>query len=895
MIKIYPNKLDAGGEAFETHATNRRMTLGAWLNSIRKEGYKPGDALPLSVTVNDEIIDQRDWFEVAFKPRDDVNFYIEPKGTDPISMAAAIFGAVKAVFGMLMPKLPGTPNQPGQGDSLSQASVNANRVKMGDVIRESFGTQRIFGDYLLPPHRYFTDPVTQWVELMLCIGRGRYQIQDGAVRIGDTSILSLGADAEYQIFQPGEAVSGLGSIWWHTAAEVGASSTGAAGLELTDATAITPSASASAFQFSGNTITIPAGAGSFPADWTVGQVLRIIAPYSYTVTDGGGAVRDVVSGPLSMLNPTVGDQIEVVGANSGKYTVQTYTPGTPGQMTLNYEWGAAANQLAAGTSLATIGPVGLHFKITSITSSVMTVDRLKSSGALDPSFPGFVSATMSNASIAIDTSSLQGGWRGGFPACPPKEKTTKIELDVMYPNGLGGVGQDGFLFPLSVSYEVQWRDMALGTGAAWTSVAFSDMNTTLNQVGYTKHVDLPYAMRPEVRMRKTSPLGENLEFRDTIQWYGLKSLLQAPTSYPGATAMRVRVRTSDRIAAQTESKISVIATRMLPTRADGAWTDEIATRDIAPVFAYIAKSLGYTDSGLDLDALDELDALWKARGDKFDGQFTSASTAKEAMNDVLGVGYAELTVERGALSPVRDGIRNQLEHMYTPQNMTRALVREIQLVQPSDFGGVDVTYTDPDSWTEEFVECRLSGVTSGRIEKIKATGITDETRAWRLGMRRLRSHWYRRDSYSWSTELDALNSRYMSYDMVADDVPGYGQSALMLDYENSGDSVTIESSEPFDWTTGENHKVAIRRPDGTVSGPYTATKVDEYTLTIPSIDFTPDVSWEKEPPHLLFGPSNRLSYPVLVMSVTPNGSAAASVEAIGYNPLVYADDDNSPP
>lgn len=892
MIKIYPNKLD--GEAFETHKTNRRMTLGAWLNGIRKEGYKPGDNLPLSVTVNDEIIDQCDWFDEAFKPRDDVRFYIEPKGTDPISITLALFSAVSAVFGMLTPKLPGTPNTPGQGDSLSNASINGNKVKMGDVIRESFGTQRIFGDYLLPPHRYFSDPQTQWVELMLCIGRGRYQIQDGAIRIGETSLLSLGADAEYQIFQPGETVSGLGSIWWHTAPEVGASSTGAAGLELTDATSITPAAVASAFQFSGYTITIPSGAGSFPADWTVGQVLRIIAPYSYTVTDGGGATRDVVSGPLSMLNPTVGDQIEVVGANAGKYTVQTYTPGTPGQMTLNYEWGAAANQLELGTSSATIGPVGLHFKITSITPSAIVVDRLTSSGALDASFPGFTAATMSNASISIDTSSLQGGWRGPFAACPPKEKTAKIELDTMYPSGLGGVGEEGYLFPLTVNYEVQWRDMALGDSAPWTSVNFADTNTTLNQVGYTKHIDLPYLMRPEVRMRKTSPLGETLEFRDTIQWYGLKSLLQAPTKYEGATTIRIRVRTSDRIAAQTESKISVIATRMLPTRVDGAWTEEIATRDIAPVFAYIAKSLDYTDAGLDLDALDELDALWKSRGDKFDGQFTSTSTAKDAMNDVLGAGYAELTVERGVLLPVRDGIRTQFEHMYTPQNMTRPLVRDIQLVKPSDFGGVDVTYTDPESWTEEVVECRLPGIT-GRIEKIKATGITDETRAWRLGMRRLRNHWYRRDSYSWSTELDALNSGYMSYDMVADDVPGYGQSALMMDYESAGDVVTIESSEPLDWTTGVNHKVAIRRPDGTVSGPYSATMVDDYTLTIPSIDFTPDVSWNQEPPHLLFGPSNRLSYPVLVMSVTPNGASAASVEAIGYNPLVYADDDNSPP
>src|SRR3546814_14060434 len=65
-----------------------------------------------------------------------------------------------------------------------------------------------------------------WTEMGLCIGVGRMQILAGNVNIGDTSLLSLGADAEYQIFEPGDPVSAYSAYeWWHTAAEVGASST----------------------------------------------------------------------------------------------------------------------------------------------------------------------------------------------------------------------------------------------------------------------------------------------------------------------------------------------------------------------------------------------------------------------------------------------------------------------------------------------------------------------------------------------------------------------------------------------------------------------------------------------------------------------------------------------
>ena len=71
-------------------------------------------------------------------------------------------------------------------------------------------------------------------------------------------------------------------------------------------------------------------------------------------------------------------------------------------------------------------------------------------------------------------------------------------------------------------------------------------------------------------MRQRYPIGKNeLEFRDTLQWYGLRSQLQAPTSYAGVTVLAVRYRSSDRISAQTESRISVEATRMLPTRQGG--------------------------------------------------------------------------------------------------------------------------------------------------------------------------------------------------------------------------------------------------------------------------------------------------------------------------------------
>lgn len=889
-IEIYPNRLEA--RPIEIHQVETRMTIAAFLDQTMTGGYKPGESLALSAWVNDERVPQDQWGEFVFLPKDHVRFHIEPRGTDPFSITVALFAGVKAVFGMLMPKLPGTPNTPGTGESLSSGSVRGNKIKLGDPVREIAGRMKVYPDYLVPPRKYFQNYREQWTELGLCIGVGRMQIFADNVKIGDTSLLSLGADAEYQIFEPGESVAGYSPFeWWHTAPEVGASSTGAAGLELTIVSSITPAPTSSQFSFNGFSISLPTGSGIFPADWATGLVLRVIAPYSYTVTDGGAGVRDIISGAaLSMLNPTVGDTIEVVGTNAGRYLVNSYNSGTQ-QMTLNFLDGSPVTGLVIGTGNAAIGPDGLRFRITSRADQVITVERLDEAGSVDAGFPGFTAATPAGASVQIDASNYESGWRGPFPACPEGEVTDRVELDFFYPEGLCGIGREGQIYEINVGYEVQWRD--IGT-TAWNSAIYNDFNSTLDQGGYTKTIDMGGLRRPEFRIRKTNPIGENLELHDTVQWYSMRARLQGPSSYAGTTCIGLKVRTSDRISSQTESLISVIATRILPRR-DGT---EGPTRNLADFAAYIPESLGYPASRVNEAELDRLDAIWNARGDTFDMAYDKETTAQQALQDVFGAGFAELTIDRGQITPVRDEPRTVFEQMYTPQNMTGYLRRTPRiLANPEEFDGVDVTFTDASTWTESTVPCRLPGDAGAKVEKITAVGVTNRTKAYQIGMRRRRVQRYRPDAFTWQTEADALVSRYLSYCAVADDVSGYPQSALMVSYQLVTGGAIVEVSEPLDWSAGGAHGVMVRRPDGSVTGAYSATRVDDFTVSLSTtLDFTPDVSWDdaQDPPHVLFGPLTRICYPVLVTRVAPNGLSSAEIEAVGYDARVYLDDDSTP-
>ena len=1008
MISVFPNKLD--GAALEVHKTNRRMTLAAWLKTIAPS-YEPREAPPVSITVNGEIIEAHRWAEFEFAPADDVEVRVEPKGV--VAAVAAVIAAilVAVVMSRNMAVIPGTATM-GQGKGLDEVSAKGNKVKLGDLIREIAGHQRVYPSYLTPSVRRFVDRRAQWVEMLLYVGKGKYQIPLNKVKVGETPLISLGADAQFTLYNPGDDLSGeTAAQWWHSAPEVGASANGSAGLQLTVSTSLTRFVTASVLQFNGFNISIPTGAGSFPTDWTSSLLINVLSPYPYTVIDGG-AGRDIITGDLAMLAPYPGMLIEVNGEHAGNYVVHSYTPyspaippgagtastltgsaapsrydfdvtpltftirlgttpyavelasdatdlaglvaafntakgsapfiasaasgrlritelspftglalaasggssvlgsspvsvkgtatssGTPerrAEMTLNYDSGQPVNGLALGEGLATIGPRGLRYRILATGVGTITVERLAASGDIDKDWIGFSLQETIQGRISLDSSNLEGGYRGSFAACPEGELVTEIEWDVFFSGGLIGNGKKGDQYAVSSGHLFEYRDMA--TSGAWTVLPKSVTGNSMDAQGFTYRQTLPYPMRPECRIKRMPKVGgvNSGEVMDDVMWYGLRGkMMGAPTRYDDMTVIAVRVRNGDRLSAQSESLVSVEATRVLPVRSGGAWAVETPTRDIVPWFLYIAKSAGYTDADLDLPELDRLHDVYRARGDTFDMTIDDASTVKDAMNDALAAGFSELTINRGLLLPVRDEPRTQFEHMYTPQNMTKGLKRQLVFPSSDDFDGVDVEYFSSITWAWETVECRWPGDLGNKVEKVKVPGIADRTRAWRIGMRRRGHQKYRNDTYRWETELDALNSGYMSYAAVADDVPGYGQSSILLSVEAVPGGIALESTEPFDWSAGGPHVIALRRQDGTLSGPWPAAQVDDYRVSVNSLDFDPDTSWDPEPPHLLFGPVNRWSYPTLVTVVNPSRGGNVTVEGMPYDARVYQYDNSAP-
>ncbi|MDI3391450.1 host specificity factor TipJ family phage tail protein [Pseudomonas sp. V98_8] len=627
------------------------------------------------------------------------------------------------------------------------------------------------------------------------------------------------------------------------------------------------------------------------------RIAEATSPYSGTALSLGGSVTAVFGAA-----PVFVTGVKTVAA----------TDAVPAKITLAYDGGAPAIGLQTGLLWSCIGYRDLRYRISSVSDdsvdddeategvdeshgpSAITVIRLTDTGAEDEDWPGFDDIETNTASITLDGSTTEGDWSGPFYACPEGETIRRFEVDFFFPQGLVRYTEkNGNKRSHWARVEVQYRDAA--TAGAWTSVPYRFEAMSADQQGYTRAITAPAYIRPEVRIRRIgeeSP--ENFKF-NRVQWYGLRGRIdKAPTRYEGCTVMALYVRGGDKLSAQSQSQVSVVATRKLPVLVDGAWSVPTATRDIVPWVNYVLKSVGGTDDDMDVEELAHYGAIWSSRADHFDFPVEDDSTVKECLNDALLAGFAEFTLERGRVTPVRDEPRTQIGHMYTPQNMTEELKRNFTLLEPDAYDGVDIKYVDTVTRATEVVECRLPGDAGKTVQTVTVKGITNRDRAWRYGMRLRRAQVYRNKTYSWSTELDALNSGYLSYDAVADDIPGYGQSAILVDYTDGVGPVILESTERFVWTSGASHVLALRRPDGSLSGPWAASRIDEFRLAIPALDFAPDLSWGIDPPHLLFGESTRWCYPVLITSIEP-GDHSADVEAVNYDPRVYADDDNFAP
>ncbi len=604
--------------------------------------------------------------------------------------------------------------------------------------------------------------------------------------------------------------------------------------------------------------------------------------------DGGGVVLIAEeSSPWLGGNITSSSLPATVFGDGPVFTSGTASSGGSPAITANVTLaygsatGVAFSGIPEGTQRLALAHRSNEYRIADADGTTATVQRLIE-GVIDPTWLGFSPRTM----IDYQATGINDNdtWMGPFLACPENEVVDAFEVNVSFPSGLCGFDSKGKKRIRHTGIDVQYR--AYGTGGGWQTLSFPYAEKNVNALGYTHRVTLSAPALVEVRMRRQNEQGSN-NARDSMYWQALRGrLLVRPSSYAGVTLMGVTVETGGKLAAQSDRRINVVATRIYDTG---------VPRSISGALYHVGRSLDMEMDTVAIDALEQ--AYWTPNGETFDYFTGDSISALEMLQKIAAAGKSYFLLNTQSVASVgREGVKPWTGAI-TPHEMVSEMQTDFSTVTDDDYDGVDVTYINGTTWAEETVQCRLPGnPTPQKIEAYRADGVGNPDHAYQIGMRRLRKYQLQRMTHKTTTELDALCYNVGDRIVLTDDIPGSNTvSCLIESMTTAGGVTTFEVSEPLDWTFA-NPRIYLRYQDGTASRLFEASPAgDSYQVSVPYQSEFADILLDDpiiEPPRLIFCSSESDFYDAIVSEVVPQDDGTCEVTARQYRAEFY-DYDNA--
>lgn len=473
---------------------------------------------------------------------------------------------------------------------------------------------------------------------------------------------------------------------------------------------------------------------------------------------------------------------------------------------------------------------------------------------------------------------------GPFLVCPENEVVDAFEVNFSFPSGICGFDSKGKKRIRHCEWEIQYR--VYGSGAGWTSKQGIYALKNVNGLGFTERFNLASPGLVEVRCRRLNEQGAN-NARDSMYWQALRGrLLARPSSYAGVTLMGVTVETGGKLAAQSDRRVNVVATRIY---------DSGVARSISGALYHVGRSLDMEMDTVAIDALEQ--AYWTPNGETFDYFTGDSISALEMLQKIAAAGKSYFLLNTQSVASVgREGVKPWTGAI-TPHEMVSELQTDFSTVTDDDYDGVDVTYINGTTWAEETVQCRTpDNPTPMKIEAYRADGVGNPDHAYQIGMRRLRKYQLQRMTHKTTTELDALCYNVGDRIVLTDDIPGSNTISCLIESMATAGGVTVfDVSEPLDWTFA-NPRIYLRYQDGTASRLFEASPTgDRYQVSVPYQPEFADILMDDpiiEPPRLVFCSSESDLYDAIVSEVVPQDDGTCEVTARQYRAEFY-DYDNA--
>ena len=472
---------------------------------------------------------------------------------------------------------------------------------------------------------------------------------------------------------------------------------------------------------------------------------------------------------------------------------------------------------------------------------------------------------------------LKGTTCGPFVLNPTESVINKIEIDVAFQRGCYYANDNGSMGNKTIQWQVEARliddeDKALG---GWFTLGSESLTSNNHNAMYRTYSYTVAQGRYEVRATRLDDKDETARAGHEIRWGAAKGYIVSEKNYGNVTILAVDMRATDNLSQRSSRMVNCIVTRKLRTWSpNGGWSSPQPTRSIAWALADILKAdygARLTDNAIDLSALYQLNQIWSKRGDTFNAVFDSKLTVYEALSRTAKVGRAIAFIQGGIVRFVRDEPKIVPVALFGPRNIVKNSL-SIQYIMPSEdtADSVCVEYFSERTWKTSEVTGTFEGSSSDKTATVELFGCTNKEQAHREAVYMAQANRYRRRIVTFTTELEGLVPSYGDLIAITHDMAKWGQGGEIL----AQDGLKLTLSEPVSFTEGQANYLALRKIDGSLSGPYVVTPTDYDTEVL--LTDNPDIEiltgTDKERTHFAFGTADKWRVLARVTGILPRST-----------------------
>ncbi len=413
-------------------------------------------------------------------------------------------------------------------------------------------------------------------------------------------------------------------------------------------------------------------------------------------------------------------------------------------------------------------------------------------------------------------------WTGGFIANVAGTQATRLRGRPVHAERLRPAERRGRAVPHFVPVMMQYRpvDTAGNELGDWTSVGpFPNVPLcSKSPLRFSLAAEVP-AGRYKVRVRRTTPRATDTNIVDQINWAEMRAFLTGPQSFPVST-IAIRAKATDQFSGDALSRLSEVATRILPVWNGSAWVEQ-PTRSPAWAALDIVTNTSYGGSlplsRLDFQAFVDLAATCAARGDTFDHDFAATVPVPQALDTALSACRAKHVWMAGTLSPVREQWSSVPRMLITDQEIVRGSLEIEHLLRPTDEAQCAVLeYLDESTWqlAEAVAPRSASEVQIARATRLQLP-IVKRAQAQREVEFLLRQNLYRRINVRLTTEHDGRLLYLGAPVLLQSDLPQQ-MGRLRQVTRRVGNALYLHEAPA--WVAGQ-HYILIRDKRGRPFGP----------------------------------------------------------------------------